>query len=323
MILIVTNRLDYTADYLILELMRRGARYVRFNTEDFPLSATVYWELRGAEVRASLRLRQSTVPFEEVRSVWYRRPTAGAFGPDWVDGTAREFALSESEAALGGIWRTLDCFWISRPDRLREAEFKLKQLQVATGIGFTIPPTIVSNDPEAVREFWQNLGGNVVFKPLRSGRLERDGTLSLIYTNPVDRRSAAHFDRTRYAPVLLQGYVPKSREIRVTIIGTRVFAVSIDSQSQEQSRHDWRRAAVEQLPHEPCLLPTDIEGRCIALVEALGLAFGAVDLVLTPAGEYVFLEINPNGQWAWLQQLCPNLPIRESLADLLISGGKL
>jgi glutathione synthase/RimK-type ligase-like ATP-grasp enzyme len=107
------------------------------------------------------------------------------------------------------------------------------------------------------------------------------------------------------------------------VIGKRVFAVAIDSQSQKEARHDWRRSEVQQLPHSPFTLPVDIESKCVDLVEALGLAFGAIDLVLTPEGEFVFLEINPNGQWAWIQQVCPTMPLREALADLLIAGGGL
>ena len=78
--------------------------------------------------------------------------------------------------------------------------------------------------------------------------------------------------------------------------------------------------AVEQILHQYHALPSEIASQCVSLTHSLGLASGAIDLVLTPGGDYVFLEINPNGQWAWIQQLCPDIPLRESLANLLESA---
>lgn len=236
------------------------------------------------------------------------------------DPVAYEFALTESQASLDGIWRTQDCFWISHPDNLRKAEFKLYQLKVAAQVGFRLWPTILTNNPEAAQAFYCDQGGKIVYKPLRRGRLVRDQKVSLIYTNPVAPTEAEELSRVIYTPSLFQRYVPKRVEIRVTVIGTKVFAVEIHSQDRADTHHDWRRGDTSKLLHKPHSLPLDVETKCLALVRALGLAFGAIDLVLTPENEYVFLEINPNGQWAWIQQLCPEIPLRETLADLLIGG---
>ena len=99
-----------------------------------------------------------------------------------------------------------------------------------------------------------------------------------------------------------------------------MFAVEIHSQEYEEARVDWRKGNMTHLPHQLHHLPPSIENKCTALVKKLGLAFGAIDLILTPEGKYVFLEINPNGQWAWIQQLCPDIPLRETLADLLLTA---
>ncbi len=99
-----------------------------------------------------------------------------------------------------------------------------------------------------------------------------------------------------------------------------VFAVEIHSQEDVDSQFDWRRGETARLRHELHVLPPAVEVQCVTLVRALGLAFGAIDLILTPDGEYVFLEINPNGQWAWIQQLRPEIPLRETLAEILING---
>jgi glutathione synthase/RimK-type ligase-like ATP-grasp enzyme len=118
----------------------------------------------------------------------------------------------------------------------------------------------------------------------------------------------------------VQEYVPKKVELRVTVIGSKTFAVEIHSQEHMDSKHDWRRGDPLQLRHKLVSLPSDVEAHCIELVSTMGLAFSAIDLIRTPEDKYIFLEINPNGQWAWIQQVLPEVPLRETLADLLING---
>jgi len=121
-ILVVTNRRDLTADFLILELQRRGEDFVRLNTEDYPQDVQITWGIEDHRVAGSFRFGKKEVRLDEIRSVWYRRPVpplpAAAIG-DPVD---REFAATESQAALDGVWRAMDCFWVSDPDNLRRAE---------------------------------------------------------------------------------------------------------------------------------------------------------------------------------------------------------
>lgn len=321
MILIVTNRQDYTADYLILEFQKRQTQYVRFNTEDFPQWVQLAWELGDNGLNGYFLFQKIRLDLKDITSIWYRRPVPPVPSSKINDPVAQEFVIAESQASLDGLWRCLDCFWVSHPDNLRIAEFKLYQLKIAKHIGFQIWPTILTNNPQAARTFYEDQNSHIIYKPLRRGRLIRDEAVSLIYTNPINPHEAEMLDKVVYAPSLFQRNIPKRVEIRVTVIGEKVFGVEIHSQDCNESRHDWRRGNTMRLRHELHLLPPEIESKCVTLVKTLGLAFGAIDLVLTPEGEYVFLEINPNGQWAWLQQMNPDIPLRETLADLLISGG--
>jgi hypothetical protein len=319
MILVVTNRQDQTADFLILELQKRSADYIRFNTEDFPQRVQITWHLDASGFDGDFVFPKGRVAFQDIQSIWYRRPVAPVPSTAIDDPTAYEFAISESLAALDCIWRTLSCFWVSHPDNLRKAELKLHQLKSAAEQGFRISPTLLTNDPAVAKNFYQSQNKEVIYKTLRRGRLVRENTTSLIYTSPISTQ-AEFLDQVVYAPSLLQRLVVKQIEIRVTVIGLKVFAVAIHSQEDENSRNDWRRGDITRLRHEPHKLPTVIEAQCLSLVHSFGLAFGAIDLILTPEGEYIFLEINPNGQWAWIQQLCPEIPLRETLADLLMQG---
>jgi glutathione synthase/RimK-type ligase-like ATP-grasp enzyme len=140
-----------------------------------------------------------------------------------------------------------------------------------------------------------------------------------MYTHPVRRRDAAGYQALRHAPLILQEYVPKEVELRITVVGERVFAAEIRSQASRVTQHDWRHYDNERATYAPSALPADVEQRCVRLVQALGLCFGAIDLIVTPEGEYVFLEINPNGQWAWVESLT-GLPIADAVAELLMRG---
>ena len=121
--------------------------------------------------------------------------------------------------------------------------------------------------------------------------------------------------------MIFQAYVPKRVELRITVVGQQVFAAEIHSQHTHHTRHDWRRYDLDETPHFPHALPPDVAQRCLRLVQALGLCYGAIDMVLTPDDRYVFLEINPNGQYLWIEQLT-GLPITDALCDLLMAGAQ-
>ena len=121
------------------------------------------------------------------------------------------------------------------------------------------------------------------------------------------------------APLVIQEYVPKSLEVRATVVGSQVFAAAIHSQQSQRARHDWRHYDFDKTPHEAHTLPEGVSSLCIQLVQSLSLNFGAIDLVLTPDGRYVFLEINPSGQWLWIEELT-DLPIGDAIADCLLRG---
>lgn len=320
MILIVTNKGDYTADFLILRMKERDVPFLRFNTEEFPRFVELSLKIENLGYTGYFKLGGENIDLGEIQSVWYRRPRLSEPSPQIEDTAARNFIVSESRETLQGLWRMLPCFWVSHPDKIRVAESKLNQLVVAARIGFTIPATLVTNSPQEAEEYYSSSSSKLVYKPQQYGRLERGENVSLLYTSVVQANHTNQFDAVQLSPVLFQQYVPKKLELRVTVVGERVFAVEVHSQEIEEAKDDWRRVDPLKLRHVPCELPRNVMVNCIQLVKVLGLAFGAIDLIVTPDGEFVFLEINPNGQWAWIEQMCPELRIRDALIDLLCSG---
>jgi glutathione synthase/RimK-type ligase-like ATP-grasp enzyme len=235
-----------------------------------------------------------------------------------VDGTAGDagaFVSREAGAMLRGLQADMSCHWVSEPAAIERAEDKMLQLRVAERLGLRTPKTLVTNEPELARAFVESVSRAIV-KPLSSGHLS-DEPAKIAYTASIT--SNDDFELISLAPHLIQERIEKTADIRVTVVREAVFACRIDSQSHSTTSLDWRVAVNSdiRLEHVMIKLPHDIEAACVALVRELNLEFGAIDLVESSDG-YIFLEINPNGQWAWIQQRT-GAPISDALVDALLS----
>ncbi len=208
---------------------------------------------------------------------------------------------------------------MSHPLNIQQAESKVYQLSVAKALGLRIPNTIISNDAQEVRDFYKSTPQGIVAKPLRLGYFDYGDRQTSVYTNQVNWPDLADDISIKVAPVIYQELIQKQYDIRVTVVGDQVFAAAIDSQINPTAMIDWRKSDADNLPHHRHKLPPEIEQACINLLVKLGLQYGAIDFALTPDDEYVFLEINPNGQWAWIEDKL-QLPISEAIATWLFSN---
>jgi glutathione synthase/RimK-type ligase-like ATP-grasp enzyme len=319
MILIYTKPGDEHADAVEARLRARGASVMRLDAARFPAHATLALEHDGARPTLSVDLGAGAIALDGVETVWWRRPATPEPAAALRDPLVRDLVRDDTDAALRDLLAALGAHFVPAPPAtLAAARPRFRQLCLARHLGLAIPPTLVTNDPERALAFYQAHDGNVVSK-LAGHQLVR-GPLALElcrYTEKVQRADLAHLGALRLCPMVLQGYVEKRLELRVTVVGEQLFAVEIDSQRRRRTRLDWRRYDLARTPHRPHTLPATVERACLGLVRRLGLVYGAIDLVLTPDGEYVFLEINPNGQYLWLEELT-GLPITDALCDLLL-----
>jgi glutathione synthase/RimK-type ligase-like ATP-grasp enzyme len=257
-------------------------------------------------------------------AVWLRRPSPPVAHPEIGDPTLRSYAEAECASFIEGVWHALPSRWVPAiwPVIERAAQ-KPTQLRLAGELGLELPPTLITNDPARFLEFYDTHDGNLVSKlpsPAMTRTLGRSGVAR--YTQQVTRRDVGYADSIRYAPVIFQVYVPKRVELRITVVGEQVFAAEIHSQSANRTRLDWRRYDLQHTPHHPHALPDGVQRSCVELVRRLGLCFGAIDMVLTPDGRYVFLEINPNGQFLWIERAA-GLPICDAICDLLVADRRM
>lgn len=265
--------------------------------------------------RASMGWDGVAIEQAELRSVYLD------LGAELVtaDGVAA-FADSEWRRALDGWWRSLDVPVVNPPAASSEAANKLGGLGQAVRDGFEVPDTLVTNDGAEARAFAAEHDGRVIIKPLFGCSVPLpDGRVRLA-TTLVGEEALADDASIAAAPCLLQAYVPKAFEVRATVIGERVFAAALDSQSVPAARIDVR-AGLGQVPITAHELPAEVAQRCIDHVASLGLICAGIDLVARPDRTYVYLEANPRFGW-WFVERRTGQPITAAVADLLCGGSR-
>jgi len=317
-VLIISKPIDPHADVMAGHLKRRNVRFERLHPGDLPTTAKLSVEYAdGKATRSSFVGRGVSLAFEDIKSVWLRRTDPPTL-PEGLSQREREFAMAECAELIQGLYRITDAFWVNRPDKSRIGSCKPYQLEVARRLGFRIPHTLITNDGEQLMDFFDACEGAVIYKTMSQGLLGL-ADFKMVYTNRVMLDDLKHVHLLRNAPGQFQELIPKRCDLRITVIGRRVFPVEIHSQENRAALQDWRRAEPQDLRHLPHALPASVERQCCLLLDQLELSCGAIDMVLTPNGEYVFLEINPAGQFGWIDELT-GIPLTATLADMLVAG---
>lgn len=311
MILLVTNQRDITSDFVVAELSRRGVPFFRFNT-DQAAETDLRFELNQSGGRWLLALNGESKEAGHFRAGYFRRPAL----PDAIEIVAeeyREHVRGEWAAALNSFYAALSCNWLSRPSAIVAAEDKPRQLMAAHRLGFRVPETLMASRFCRVSQFVSDSPS--IAKPLRSGRLTAVEQERIAFTSRVAPLAPSDKDAVESSPVIYQREIGKACDLRVTVVGTQVFACEIHQ--TDLAELDWRKADVQHLEYRSVELPDSEVTRCVSLVRQLELGFGAIDLVRDRVGQLWFLEINPNGQWAWIEHRA-KLPIASAVVDLLI-----
>ena len=296
-----------------IELMPAPPQVIIVNSEAFPQTIALEIACESTNYCGTLALPTGQkLATSDIRSVWWRRPRACQIDPQITEPQAREFTSNECEHALYGFWQNLDCLWVNHPVANQAANRKVHQLKLAQELGLCIPHTLVTNNPQAVRDFWEkHRTTGIIYKQLWGTPRKK-----MVQTALVTEAELAMLDSVRLAPVIFQECIPAAYDLRVTIIGRELFAARIESQ-QSQSRLDWRWD--HDVPIHQHELPTEIATRLLTLTRRLGLAYGALDLRVTPTGEHVFFEINPSGQFLFVE-IQSGWPLSETFAQLLVAG---
>lgn len=303
-ILIITNTIDLTVDYLINKYSNQ-INFFRFNTDrfqDYNIQITLNDTLiEYADKSYSLKLSACD-------ALYYRKismPSLEDYSPHY-----QQLMQREMMTVIDGIAETAGNIAITRPSIMRKADNKIVQLKIAREVGFSLPPSLITNSDFAATKFTS--ANKAIVKPISFGKIVGADKVGFIQTNMV--KDEVEIQELSHSPSYFQLYQIKGYEVRLTIVNKQLFGVKIES----SNKVDWRKENAI-LQYSKIKIPKNISQKCLDMMDQLNLNFAAFDFIVSPQGEYIFLELNANGQWLWLENEL-NLGIADAIINNLCQG---
>lgn len=253
--------------------------------------------------RYILRDKETLVELDSSWNIWNRRVMI----PDRSKGMPKnlqDVVIDECEKSWDGLLMSHEGKVVNRPQNHFYASNKLDQLKFASknSRSIFVPDTIVTTDPQDLKDFYEKHLGDICFK-LQKGAVVRtsDGN-KVVYTNRVTEEHLRNANLVSTHPCLFQEYINKQFELRIISTDKNSTGIAIHSQDSELSKIDYRRYDFKNVKYSPVGLPERVKTFCSEMLIHYGLHFGAFDFIYSKDDKYVFLELNPNGQWLWLQE---------------------
>ena len=327
MILLITNKEDVHPTPVIEFLNKRNIPVFRLNTESLLTDYDFSWWNDGDGIGFFITNRQTglRLDLEKLTTIWDRRPELPSELP--INGIDAVDKHNLEEAA--GFLRFLRSYIANMPSigSIKYDGFassKMEQMRIALLVGLNVPNTCFSNCQENIIAMAKQFN-ELVLKSIDSDGIwnEDDEQEYVFYTQKVSSAAIMSAPKEAFMQTVsfVQNYIPKAFELRVTVVAGKVFCCKIESQhlADDCGRIDWRQGDDKGLKYSPFTLPDDISQKCLQFLRLMKLNFGAFDFIVTPSGEYVFLECNPNGQWLWIE-LETGMKISEAIAAALETG---
>lgn len=326
MILIITNKEDIHPTPVIEILDSRKVPVFRLNTEALLTDYEFAWWNDSRSCDFHIRCIQNglEVRGSEITAVWDRRPESPKELPIKSSPQIDSHNLAEALGFLVFLRSYLkDIPSIGSIAYDRQASSKMLQYKYAIQAGFAVPESCYTNRKENIVPMASRYR-QLLFKSIENDDIWDEDNMQdyVFYARKVSSETviAAPDEAFSQTVSFVQNYVEKEFELRVTVVGGKIFSCRINSQTMtdDTGKTDWRQGYDYGLEQEAFDLPKEISGKCQEYLRLMGLNFGCFDFIVTPAGEYVFLECNPNGQWLWVE-LATGLKISGAIADFLVN----
>jgi len=309
--LVISSTLDYSTDLVCVELEKRGLSYLRVNRNLFSEYEIIY-TLQDDAIRIKLGGTQYFLSAESIKSIYFRAPV-------FLRITGKSYTVEEQlkHNQWSSFIRNLIIFdkalWINHPVATYRAENKLYQLKMAQTCGLAVPETYVGNSlpPSIVSDRMY------IVKSLDTALFYEDGKEMFTYSTMVSGQELLDAE-IKIAPIVIQEYLSEKTDLRVTIVGDSIFAVSITKLGKALVG-DWRKSNKDNLDYTLIELPQVVKKQLIALMQSFNLSFGGVDIALV-GNTYYFIEVNPTGEWGWLTASA-GIPIDKAIVDYMVAGG--
>lgn len=319
-ILIISVDDDPHVKYMEPYIKATGHGYMVYSPADMVNDGLINYDITNEHEKIEIfdKDNEKWVDTHTFRSIWYRRPKPISDILSFKNCDTRKFVFNEIEHTARGLLANFRGQWVNDPYRSLLADYKPHQLKIANKLGFMIPDTILTTDIDRAKKFYSCHNGDIIYKALEAPIFMIDGQYRVTYTTPIPSTNSQELlDAVHNCPTLLQQRIKKKYELRITVVGTEFFCAKIDSQAHKNSSIDWRkhqnRNDVSVDPFDP---PESIKAMCSQFMQYFNLVYSAFDFVVDIDDQIVFMENNPHGQWAWVQE-ATGLPIAQALTTLL------
>lgn len=313
-VLIIAGRADFHAQVVQYAMRQKGHNVALLASDDFSCSDSLNIEADSTGVKGFLDLAGSVVALESIDVVWNRRWHEPVL-PEEVAAADRAFAREELAAGLDGIYRLLDhARWVNPLDAIARSENKVHQLRCAVEAGLSIPDTLISSNAPRISKFLRD-EPDCIYKSLNGYVWHEAGGRRATYTAAVCLDDLPSEVLLRAVPGIYQRLVKKKYEVRAQFFGRNCAAIRIEASGA--AAIDWRLGQSEFEGCDPIAVPASIQANCLALMARLGIVNGAFDFIVQPDGRWIFLEVNQAGQFLFLEQWCPRLPVLDMFCALL------
>ncbi|MFC9799912.1 MvdC/MvdD family ATP grasp protein [Streptomyces bacillaris] len=307
-VLIVDNPFEPGTDLVVGELAEAGVPMFRMDMAEFPSSLNFRASFSEYLWEGVLTKGERTVDLTAIQAVYWNRPDGFRFSG--LSAADEHYARGAARIGFGGVITSLDAPYLNHPAKASAAEFKPRQLQVARAAGLSVPRTLVTTDAGAVRRFSRMVNDQVVTKALGAPVVAHAGGYEALYTREPDLEALQGVELTAH---LFQERVEKDFEVRAVFVGDECFCVRIDAES-DQARIDWR-LDYDAIKLTPMETPKAVLQSLQRYAAVMDLAYFAADFIVRPSGQWMFLEANPSGQWAWADSV--DLPVAKAIATVL------
>lgn len=297
MILMVTASNDLTCDYLIKKYP--SIAFFRLNTDQFS-DFNIKIHKSGFKISSE----HLSITNDSCKSIYFRKPEPENLG-NIIERQYHNFAHREAFALIEGIVESFSGTCLSPPSIMRRANNKIVQLMLAKSIGFNIPESLITNSEQELKR--KSYAKSIV-KPIATGTVIFNGIKEIVQTNILE--DTVSTGALKFSPAYFQEYLEKDYEIRATFVGEEAYVVRIDS----SNKVDWRKKCSLNT-YIIAKLPKEIYQLCLKFMRTLNMSFGCFDFIVQN-DEFFFLEMNANGQWAWLE-FETGLNISQGIVDYL------
>lgn len=312
---------DEHAIFVQIALKKKGHRGVLWYTADFPAQQEHSFELSDAGISWHAEGASFNIKNDKFDVVWYRRPGKPKISES-IHPDDQAQASKEAIMLFQTFWYVIapNARWVNPANNSRMANSKLLQLKMATEVSLKTPKTLISNNPEKIKNFLlSHQASGVIYKALYPMVWFEKDSIRVNYTKEINLKSLPSDSALSMLPGIFQEKIQKAYELRITYFGGYAVTVKLNSQEHPVGQFDWRCIPSHELIVEEYKLPEGIHQKCQALMRKLGIVFGCFDFIVTPENEYYFLEINEAGQFLWVEALNPNIRMLDIFTEFLIN----